>query len=416
MSSGSSSGAASDLALDPRTHARAERWRSIRRDLHAHPELGYREERTSRVVADLLEGYGLSVTRGVGGTGVVAQLDGRRGTVGPTIALRADMDALPMQELNQFEHRSQNAGVFHGCGHDGHTTMLLAAAECLAEDPDFDGRVVFVFQPAEEGLAGAKAMIEDGFFERFPCDEVYGLHNWPAEPFGTFVANPGVMMAASDLLEIEITGKGGHAAMPHTTIDPVWVAAQVIVALQGLVSRGADPGEGSVLSITAVESGTTYNVIPESALLKGTCRSLSPARRDALEAQIQRVAEGVSHAHGARADVRYRRNYPPTINAAEPAAWARAAAADVLGPQAVHSDRPPSMGGEDFAFFLEHRPGCYAWIGQGGESGACAIHNPHYDFNDSLLPVGASYWIRLVQRRLSEPADGPSSQGASVAF
>ena len=401
MSAGPSSGASGALTLDPRTRSRVERWRSIRRDLHAHPELGYREERTARVVAELLEGYGLPVTRGVGGTGVVAQLEGRRGTNGPTIALRADMDALPMQELNQFEHRSQNAGVFHGCGHDGHTTMLLAAAECLAEDPDFDGRVVFVFQPAEEGLAGAKAMIDDGFFERFPCDEVYGLHNWPAEPFGTFVANPGVMMAASDLLEIDITGKGGHAAMPHTTVDPVWIAAQVIVALQGLVSRGGDPGEGSVLSITAVESGTTYNVIPETAHLKGTCRSLSAARRDALEADIVRVATGVAEAHGARADVRYRRNYPATINAAEPAAWARAAAVDVLGAQAVHGDRPPSMGGEDFAFFLEQRPGCYAWIGQGGGPGACAIHNPHYDFNDELLPVGASYWVRLVQRRLS---------------
>ncbi len=402
MSESSASEAVAAMDLDPRTAGRVERWRSLRRDLHAHPELGFREQRTAGIVADLLEGHaGLEVARGVGGTGVVALLEGRRGTTGPAIALRADMDALPMQELNHFEHRSRHEGVFHGCGHDGHTTMLLAAAECLAEDPDFDGRVVFVFQPAEEGLAGAKAMIEDGFFDRFPCDEVYGLHNWPAERFGTFVANPGAMMAASDHLEIDIHGKGGHAAMPHTTVDPVWIAAQVIVALQGLVSRRGDPGEGSVLSITGVEAGTTYNVIPETAHLKGTCRSLSPSRRDALEREIVQVVEGLVGAHGARAEVRYRRNYPATINAPEPAAWARAAAREVLGADAVHADRPPSMGGEDFAFFLEQRPGCYAWLGQGGVPGGCAIHNPHYDFNDDLLPVGASYWVRLVQRRLS---------------
>lgn len=369
-----------------------------RHDLHQNPELGYEETRTSKAVADRLEAWGLEVHRGIGRTGVVGVLDGELGA-GPTIGLRADMDALPMEEETGAEHRSKNPGIFHGCGHDGHTTMLLGAARHLAATRRFAGRVVFVFQPAEEGLAGARAMIEDGLFDRFPCDEVFGMHNWPQLDLGQVAVRTGPMMAASDLVRIEVEGVGAHAAMPHRGVDPVFVASQIIGALQSLVSRSTSPTDAAVVSITKVEAGTAANVIPRTATLTGTCRSFRAETRDRLEAGIQRIAVGVAEALGATARVTYSRGYPPTVNHADQTAFAREVAAGMLGEDAVVVDPEPSMGGEDFAFMLEQVPGTYVWLGTGGEFD---LHHPRYDFNDAALPLGASYWVELVESRLGE--------------
>lgn len=366
---------------------------SWRQDFHRHPELGYKEVRTSRLVAERLEAFGLEVHRGLGGTGVVGVLRGSLGE-GISIGLRADMDALPMEEAGDTAHRSTIDGVFHGCGHDGHTTMLLGAARSLAASRAFSGVANFIFQPAEEGLAGARAMIEDGLFDRFPCDEVYGMHNWPQLPLGEASIRTGPVMAASDRIEIEVAGQGAHAAMPHRGVDPVVVSAHIITALQTLVSRGTDPQDAAVVSITAVDAGSTFNVIPGIARLLGTCRSFQPDTRDRLEAEIVRVASGVAAALGATATVRYTRGYPPTVNHPGPTErFARAAAAS-LGEAAVGRDAAPSMGGEDFAFMLEEVPGSYLWLGQGGEFD---LHHPQYDFNDRLLAVGASLWAALVE-------------------
>ncbi|MEZ6016623.1 MAG: M20 aminoacylase family protein [Planctomycetota bacterium] len=370
-----------------------------RRDFHRHPELGYQEVRTSNLVAERLAAWGIKVHRGIGKTGVVGVLHGRRDGA-RAIALRADMDALPMTEENTFEHASATPGVFHGCGHDGHTTMLLGAAQHLARTRDFAGTVYFVFQPAEEGLAGGKAMVDDGLFERFPCDEVYGMHNWPQEPLGVVVARSGPMMAASDLFDIEVEGVGGHAAMPQVTVDPIVIAAHIVTALQSLVARSVDPVDSAVVSVTSIEAGSTYNVIPRVAQLRGTARTFKPATRDLVEAGIARIATHVAAAFGAVARVDYRRNYPATINSERETLYAQASAARVVGAENVVSDRDPCMGGEDFAFMLEERPGSYVWLGQGGGPSACNVHHPRYDFNDALLPIGASYWVELVESRL----------------
>ena len=367
-----------------------------RRDFHRHPELGFEEFRTSGLVAERLRSFGLEVHTGIGRTGVVGVLDGSLGP-GPTIGLRADMDALPMQEENDFEHRSTIPGRFHGCGHDGHTTMLLGAARYLAATRRFRGRVVFIFQPAEEGLAGGRAMVEDGLFERFPCDQIYAAHNWPEEALGTVVVRSGAIMAASDFLDIEIEGMGAHAAMPHRGIDPVLVAAHVVTALQSLVSRQTNPQDAAVLSITKIEAGSAYNVIPRLVKMAGTCRTFDPGVRDRMEAGISRVAEGVAQAFEAQARVRYLRNYPATVNSERETEIARRAAARVVGESNVFSDRKPSMGGEDFAFMLERRPGSYVWLGQGGGPSACNVHHPRYDFNDALLTLGASFWASLIE-------------------
>jgi len=369
-----------------------------RRDFHAHPELGYEEERTSELVAERLESWGIEVHRGIGRTGVVGVLRGER--EGRSLGIRADMDALPMDEEGDVPHRSTHPGKFHGCGHDGHTTILLGAARTLAAKPDFAGTVNFIFQPAEEGLAGAKAMIEDGLFERFPCDEVYGLHNWPLLPYGKGAAVAGPIMAASDFFDVEIEGTGAHAAMPHRGVDPIVVAAHVVTALQTLVSRSTDPLDAAVISVTKVEAGSAYNVIPGRAVLRGTCRTLRPETRDAMEAGIARVAENTAAAFGARATAEFRRNYPPTVNHAAQADKAAAALARVIGEESVVRDAAPTMGGEDFAFMLERRPGCYLWLGAGGAPTACNVHHPSYDFNDDLLPIGASLWVELVRQEL----------------
>ena len=378
-------------------HSEMTAWR---RDIHRHPELGYKEVRTAGLVAGKLRDWGLDVHTGIGITGVVGVLQGKLGE-GPSVVLRADMDALPMQEENDFTHRSTVEGVFHGCGHDGHTTMLLGAAKHLAATGQFAGTAVFVFQPAEEGLAGAKAMIEDGLFERFPCSEVYGMHNWPDQPLGRVVAQAGPLMAASDFLDIEVEGVGGHAAMPHHTVDPIVVAAHIVTALQTLTSRSVDPVDSAVVSITGIDGGSAYNVIPRVVKMIGTVRTFRPETRDAVEAGIERIATGVAAAMGAEAKVDYRRNYPATINSVDEAAFARTVAAAVVGEENVIADSDPCMGGEDFAFMLEEKPGCYVWMGQGGGPSSCNVHHPRYDFNDELLPIGASYWAELVERRLA---------------
>ncbi|MGB0330434.1 MAG: M20 aminoacylase family protein [Planctomycetota bacterium] len=371
-----------------------------RHDLHQNPELGYAETRTAAAVADRLESWGLEVHRGLGKTGVVGVLRGDLGE-GPALGLRADMDALPMQEESGAAHSSSTPGVFHGCGHDGHTTMLLGAAKHLADSRRFAGTVHFIFQPAEEGLAGARAMIEDGLFDRFPCEEVYGMHNWPQLGFGQMAVASGPMMAASDLIKIEIEGVGAHAAMPHRGVDPVYVASQVIGALQSLVSRSTNPADAAVVSITKVEAGSASNVIPRLATLTGTCRSFRPETRDMLEAGIQRIATGVAAALGATATVTYSRGYPPTVNHPEQTAYAGAVAAEMFGEEAIDRTPEPSMGGEDFAFMLQEVPGTYVWLGTGGEFD---LHHPRYDFNDEALPLGASFWVELVESRLGESA------------
>jgi len=371
-----------------------------RRDFHAHPELAYQEVRTSALVAERLAAMGLEVHRGLGGTGVVGVLQGRGGA-GATIGLRADMDALPITEANRFDYASTVPGRMHACGHDGHTTMLLGAARYLAETRAFAGTVCFIFQPAEEGGAGAQRMIEDGLFERFPCRQVFGLHNWPGLPAGSFGIHSGPVMAAADRFEITITGRGGHAALPHHTVDAIVAGAQMVTALQTLVSRNTDPVDGAVVSVTMIQGGSAFNVIPAEATLTGSTRSFRPETRDRLEAGIKRIAGGIATALGAEAEVRYRRCYPPTVNSAPEAALAAAVARQMVSrPEQVLTDLAPAMLAEDFAFMLEQRPGCYLWLGQGSGPDSCMVHHPGYDFNDQILTLGASYWATLVETAL----------------
>ena len=371
-----------------------------RRDLHAHPELGLQEHRTSDVVADKLRDWGIEVTRGLAGTGLVGTL--RAGTSGRAIGIRADMDALEMTEANDFPHRSQTPGAMHACGHDGHTAMLLGAAKYLAETRNFDGIVHFIFQPAEEGLGGGRIMVEEGLFERFPCDAVYGAHNDPLLPLGTMTAVEGSVSAASDRFWIHITGKGGHAARPHLSIDPVVVGAHVVLALQSIVARRVDPINSAVLSITQFHAGSTGNVIPQEAVLNGTVRTLRPEVQDEVQRLLTDMATATAAAHGAEAVVDYIRGYPPVINAAEPTERAARAAARIVGADKVIRARPPSMGGEDFSFMALKVPGCFVRIGQAdGAKGSTAVHNPAYDFNDAALPIGASFWATLVEQELA---------------
>jgi amidohydrolase len=380
-----------------RWHDELTAWRH---DLHAHPELGFEETRTAGIVGEKLSGWGIQVHRGLAGTGVVGTLHGRTRS-DAAIALRADMDALPMQEENEFAHASTARGKMHGCGHDGHTTMLLAAARYLAQSRAFAGTVHFVFQPAEEGLGGGDRMVKEGLFTQFPCEAVFGFHNWPGMPIGTIGTRAGPMMAAADLFTIDIFGKGGHAALPHHTADPVVIAAHLVTALQTLVSRSTDPIEAAVVSVTGIEGGKAYNVIPERARLFGTVRSFTPTVRDSLEAGLKRLAAGTASMFGARAVVNYERKYPPVVNSDEEVAVAARAAAAVVGETNVQTSITPIMGSEDFAFMLEAKPGAYLFLGQAGGPSSCMIHNPRYDFNDALLPVGASFWVALVEQVLA---------------
>lgn len=371
----------------------------LRRDIHAHPELAFKEHRTAELVASRLEAAGIETHRGIGRTGVVGVI--RNGTSSKAIGLRADMDALPMQERNDFAHQSRHDGCMHACGHDGHTTMLLGAAEHLARHRDFDGTVVFIFQPAEEGGGGGREMIEDGLLTRFPIDSVYGLHNWPGLPVGSFAVHSGPVMASADRFDIDVLGHGAHAAMPHLGNDPVPAAAAIVQALQTVVSRTIDPLDSAVLSVTMMQAGEAYNVIPDRAKLTGTVRALSPEVRTLVEDTMRRICGGIGMAFGVQATMTYTRGYPPSINTAEEAAVCSDVARGVVGTAAVRSDLKPSMGAEDFAYFLQERPGAYVWLGNGPGEGGCMLHNPNYDFNDDVIPVGVTYWVRLVERLLS---------------
>ena len=377
-------------------HAEMTGWR---RDIHAHPELGFQETRTAGRVAALLEACGIAVTRGVGRTGVVGTL--KVGTGPRTIGLRADMDALPITEANSFGHRSTHAGLMHACGHDGHTAMLLGAATQLARTKRFDGTVHFIFQPAEEGLGGAQAMIDDGLFTRFPCDSVFGMHNRPSLDVGRFAVRSGPMMAGGGFFDIRITGRGSHGARPESGIDAALVAAQVAVSVQSIVSRNVSPLESAVISVTRIRAGDAYNVIPQTADLGGTLRAFSRRTLEAMAEHLARVAKGTAAAYGASAEVDVRINFAPTVNDAEQAEFAARICTELVGAANVDRNPPLIMASEDFSFMLEQVPGCYLNIGNGtGESG-CEVHNPAYDFNDRALPLGAAFFVRAVETKLA---------------
>jgi amidohydrolase len=371
-----------------------------RRDIHAHPETAFEEHRTAELVARRLAEFGIEVNRGLAGTGVIGTLKGAS-PGRKTIALRADMDALHVHEKNGFGHASQNNGKMHACGHDGHTTMLLGAARYLAETRNFAGTVHFIFQPAEENEGGGRVMVEEGLFEKFPADAVFGMHNWPGLPAGQFGVRAGPMMAAFDLFEITVRGKGAHGAMPHQGVDPVVVAAAIVTALQTITSRNAHPLESAVVSVTQIHGGDTFNVIPDEVTLSGTTRSFRPEIQDMIEANMRRIAESTAAAFGATVAIRYERRYPPTVNTEAETTLAASVLAELVGEANLQRDVLPSMGGEDFAFLLQKRPGSYVWIGNGETA---SLHNSSYDFNDEILPVGASYWARLVERVLARPA------------
>ena len=372
----------------------ARRWR---RDFHAHPELGFAEHRTAARVAELLEGFGLEVHRGLGGTGVVGVL--RHGE-GPSLGLRADMDALPMQEVGDVPHRSTAAGRMHACGHDGHTAILLATARHLSENRDFRGTLYFVFQPAEENLGGAQKMIEDGLFERFPMDAIYGLHNWPGLPAGQVVVNPGAMMASLDTFAITLTGKGCHAAMPERGRDPIVAAADLILQLQTIVARRISPLASAVVSVTMLEAGEAINVIPEVARLRGTVRCLDGAVRAEVERLIGEIVARAPLAQGVRGELECTRGYPVTQNHPAQAARVREAAVKAFGAERVSDGVPPSMASEDFAFMLAARPGAYLWLGVDGAQPSAPLHNPAYDFNDAIIEPAVLLWAELVRQEL----------------
>jgi hippurate hydrolase len=374
-----------------------------RQDIHRNPETAFEEHRTAAFVAQQLEGFGLEVRRGLAGTGVVATL--RAGGGARAIALRADLDALHIQEKNALPYTSCVPGKMHACGHDGHTAMLLGAAKYLAETRKFDGVVHFVFQPAEENEGGGRVMVEQGLFDQFPCEAIYGMHNWPGMPVGQFAIRPGPMMASYDVFEIVVEGRGSHGAMPHQSIDPVVAAAQIVLGLQTIVSRNVKPIDAAVVSVTQIHGGDTWNVIPESVVLRGTTRCFRRDVRDQMERRIGEIAAGIASAMGATATLRYERRYPALVNQDEAVRRAAAAARDIVGdPAKVEMEIEPVMGSEDFAFMLERKPGAYIMIGNGGGEGGRMLHNARYDFNDAILPIGASYWARLVEQSLAAAA------------
>ncbi|MFL9881050.1 M20 family metallopeptidase [Herbaspirillum rhizosphaerae] len=388
--------------IDPITQFHSE-LQKIRRDIHAHPELSYEEQRTSDVVAQKLTEWGIPVVRGLGVTGVVGII--KNGSSTRAIGLRADMDALPMPELNTFPHASKHEGKMHACGHDGHTTMLLGAAHYLSQHRDFDGTVYVIFQPAEEGGRGAERMIQDGLFEKYPMDAVFGMHNWPGMKAGTFGVTPGPMMASSNEFYVDVKGKGSHAAQPHKSIDPVMTAVQIAQSWQTIVSRNTNPNDSAVVSITQIHAGSATNVIPDNAMLIGTVRTFSTAVLDMIERRMKEIAEHTCAAFDAEVDFTFNRNYPPLVNHAKETAFAVEVMQSIVGADNVNATVEPTMGAEDFAFMLQHKPGCYVFIGngEGGHRdsghglGPCNLHNPSYDFNDDLLPIGATYWVRLAE-------------------
>jgi hippurate hydrolase len=375
---------------------------ALRRELHTYPEIGFKEVRTGARIAEMLRLVGVDqVHTGIGKTGVVGVIHGRGTANGRSIGLRADMDALPMQEENSFAWKSTQPGMMHGCGHDGHMAMLIGAARYLAASRNFAGDAVLIFQPGEEGFAGARAMIEDGLFERFPVEAVYAMHNWPTLTPGTINVNTGPVMAASDLVEIVVTGRGGHGGHPELAVDPVLVAAHIITAAQSLVSRNVSPIDHAVLSLCAIHAGDpgAYSVIPRQARIAGTVRSFSGTVQTLMEQRLEGLVQSIAQAFGASASINYRRNYPATINRAPEAAFAADVAATLVGESHVLRAMAPSMGAEDFSFMLQAKPGAYIRIGQGGE-GSCFLHNTRYDFNDDILPLGAALFSALVERSL----------------
>jgi amidohydrolase len=378
---------------------------ALRRDIHAHPELCFEEVRTADLVAAKLTEWGIPIHRGLGKTGVVGILQGRDGGAsGHAIGLRADIDALPITEFNTFEHASKHAGKMHACGHDGHTAMLLAAAQHLARHRDFDGTVYLIFQPAEEGGGGAREMMSDGLFEKFPMQAVFGMHNWPGMKAGQFAVSPGPVMASSNEFKIVVRGKGSHAAMPHMGIDPVPVACQMVLAFQNIISRNKKPVDAGVISVTMVHTGEATNVVPDSCELQGTVRTFTIEVLDMIERRMKQVAEHTCAAHDATCEFEFVRNYPPTVNSPAEAEFARKVMQGIVG-EANVVPQEPTMGAEDFAYMLQAKPGAYCFIangdgdhramGHGG--GPCTLHNPSYDFNDDLIPMGATYWVRLAQ-------------------
>jgi len=375
-----------------------------RRYLHAHPETAFEERLTSDFIAGRLSAMGLGVHRGLGKTGLVATL--RKGKAsGKAIGLRADMDALDISEENTFAYRSENTGKMHACGHDGHTAMLLGAAKYLADHGTFDGTVHFIFQPAEENEGGGRAMVDDGLFDLFPCDAVYGMHNFPILPFGYFALRPGPMMAAYDVFSITIKGTGGHAAMPHLMKDPILTSSYMISMFQSIVSRNVNPVEAAVVSVTRLNAGTNYNIIPNQVTLQGTTRHFQPYIQDMIEARMKEIVTGLSVSMGVAAEITYERRYPATVNSEEETEQAIRAACRVVGEDKVIKDLPPLLGSEDFAFMTQKRPGAYIGIGSGEAGPNGMLHQPGYDFNDALLPLGASYWVSLTEQMLSR---GPS--------
>ena len=380
---------------------------AIRRDIHAHPELCFKEQRTADVVAAQLTQWGIPIHRGMGTTGVVGIV--KSGTSGRAIGLRADMDALPMQEFNTFAHASQHAGKMHACGHDGHTAMLLAAAQQFSKERNFDGTVYLIFQPAEEGGGGAREMIKDGLFEQFPMEAVFGMHNWPGSEVGKFAVSAGPVMASSNEFKVTIRGKGGHAAMPHNGLDPVPVACQMVQAFQTIISRNKKPIDAGVISVTMIHAGEATNVIPDSCELQGTVRTFSIEVLDMIERRMGEIASHTAAAFGMECNFEFVRNYPPTINSEKEAEFARKVMASIVGETNVGAQEP-TMGAEDFAYMLMAKPGCYAFIANGDGAhremghggGPCMLHNPSYDFNDSLIPLGATYWVKLTEAWLAQ--------------
>lgn len=377
---------------------------ALRRDLHAHPELAFQEQRTAALVADYLRKLGLEVHTGLAGTGVVATLKAGTDKTAASIGLRADMDALPLIELNEFAHRSEHVGCMHACGHDGHVAMLLGAADALvarAQAGALAGTVHFIFQPAEEHEGGARAMLDAGLFQRFPMDAVFGLHNWPGLAVGEMAVRAGPVMAGADRFEICIHGCGGHAAMPHQSQDVVLAGAALVQNLQMLVSRLTAPHEPAVLSVTRFHAGQADNILPHEARLGGTVRTFSEEQQTLMRTAMARVCQGLAATHGLDIQLDYQPGYPPTINDAKEAAFCQQLASALFGAGRVHVDLPASMGAEDFAYMLNERPGCYVWLGNGPATGGCQLHNPHYDFNDEIIAPGIAYWVSLVESRLA---------------
>ncbi len=381
---------------------------AMRRDIHAHPELCFEEVRTSDLIAKALGDWGIPVHRGLGKTGVVGIV--KNGSSSRAVGLRADIDALPMTEHNHFDHASRHPGKMHACGHDGHTAMLLAAAKHLAKHRNFDGTVYLVFQPAEEGGGGAREMMRDGLFEKFPMEAIFGAHNWPGMAVGQFALRSGPVFASSNEFKVVVKGKGAHAALPHNGVDPVLVAAQLVQAYQTIVTRNKKPIETAVISVTMIHAGEATNVIPDSCTLEGTVRTFTTEVLDLVERRMQQISEATCAAFDAGCEFEFRRNYPPTVNHPAETAFARELLGEVVGPQNVH-EFEPTMGAEDFSYYLLEKPGCYFLIGNGDGShregghglGPCMLHNPSYDFNDELIPLGATAWVRLAEKWLGTP-------------